>query len=259
MGNGFEALKGMAAELKAQARVRTEEKEEKERAQQRIARETKEFLTAMHKTGVKEAGGGIRLSSSVTDDKIDFGKAMTSAGVVPLGAEPRVRHKKVVKPEPKQTIADQAAVLEESLSDENDSIEFLESEDGKSYRRPEVGPDVPRDLRRGRWTVVGQIDLHGMFVDEARDAVIAFLKNAVATERFCVRIVHGKGNGSPDRQSILREKVRRWLKQRQEVVAFCEAREYDGGAGATIVRLRTVKPAPVQAVQATPADSTEIK
>ena len=50
-------------------------------------------------------------------------------------------------------------------------MEFLESEDGLSFRRPEVGPDVPRDLRRGRWVVMGQLDLHGMFVEEAREAV----------------------------------------------------------------------------------------
>jgi DNA-nicking Smr family endonuclease len=88
---------------------------------------------------------------------------------------------------------------------------------------------------------VGQIDLHGMFVDEARDAVAQFLKRAQATERLCVRIIHGKGNGSPNRQSVLREKVRRWLKQRDEVIAFAEPRENDGGAGATLVRLRPQK------------------
>jgi DNA-nicking Smr family endonuclease len=153
-----------------------------------------------------------------------------------------VRHaKKPAAPVPSQTIADNRQVLEDSLSDELDSVEFLESEDGLAFRRPGVGPDVPRDLRRGRWSVVGQIDLHGMFVDEARDAVAQFLKHAQATERLCVRIIHGKGNGSPNRQSVLREKVRRWLKQRDEVIAFAEPRENDGGAGATLVRLRPQK------------------
>ncbi len=163
---------------------------------------------------------------------------MREAGVTPLGVPTRAHHKKTVTTEPLQTIADNKAVLTESLSDEADSTEFLESEDGLSFRRPEVGPDVPRDLRRGRWVVMGQLDLHGMFVEEAREAVSNFLKNAVARELYCVRIIHGKGNGSPQGLSILREKVRRWLKQRSEVVAFAEPHERDGGAGATIVRLR---------------------
>ena len=68
----------------------------------------------------------------------------------------------------------------------------------------------------------------------------SFLKSARKQEMFCVRIIHGKGNGTPGRIGVLREVVRRWLKQRDEVVAFCEPRENDGGAGATIVRLRAL-------------------
>ncbi len=241
MGNGFEALKGMAAELKAQARERQEQKERAEKVEARVARDTLEFLHTMKKAGVKVASD-VKVPRNAVDHTdepdVDFAASMKKAGVQPLGGAKRVQHKKVVRPEPRQSIADNEAVLQESLSDDFDSIEFLESEDGKSFRRPSVGPDVPRDLRRGRWAIVGQIDLHGMFVEEARIAVVDFLKKAQQQERLCLRIIHGKGNGAPDRQSILREVVRRWLKQRDEVVAFCEARENDGGTGATIVRLK---------------------
>lgn len=240
MGNGFEALRPMAADLKAKARERQAQEHEAQQEQARVARQTQEFLQHMRTTGVK-AAAGTKVRRTVGDDdrpEIDFAAAMRRAGVEPLGATQRVEHKKAVRPEPRQTQADNEAVLQESLSDDFDSIEFLESEDGKSFRRPGVGPDVPRDLRRGRWVVVGHLDLHGMFVDQARMEVVQFLKRSQMNERLCVRIVHGKGNGSPDRQSVLREKVRRWLKQRDEVVAFCEPRENDGGAGATIVRLK---------------------
>ena len=86
----------------------------------------------------------------------------------------------------------------------------------------------------------GGSGVDGMTVDDARAAVAEFLKNARKQEIFCVRIIHGKGNGTPGRIGVLREVVRRWLKQRDEVVAFCEPREIDGGAGATIVRLRAL-------------------
>ncbi len=234
---GFEALRPLAAELKQKARERQEQEDREQKVQARIARDTQVFLETMKRTGVK-AASGVKIARRVEEKDIDFASAMKKAGVEPLGAAPRVHHSKGAAPEPRQTIADNESVLEESLSDELDSIEFLESDDGKSFRRPEVGPDVPRDLRRGRWSIVGQIDLHGMFVEEARIAVVDFLKKCQAHEWLCVRIIHGKGNGSPDRQSVLREKVRRWLKQRDEVIAFCEPRENDGGSGATLVRLK---------------------
>ena len=174
MGNNFDALRDMAATLKEQARERQEQNEKNERVQKRIARETLEFLQAMKKSGVKSAPD-IRLKAMCRDASISFTEAMHEAGVVPLGTAPRATHSKSVSSEPKQTMADNKAVLDESLSDEADSIEFLESEDGLSFRRPSVGPDVPRDLRRGRWVVMAQLDLHGMFVEEAREAVSSFL------------------------------------------------------------------------------------
>lgn len=238
--NGFEALAPLAADLKAKARERNEIVEKEEKAQREIARDTQAFLKAMKKSGVRAKAGNTVGTQEEPD--IDFASAMRRSGVEPLGATPRAHAKKKAPAAiPHQTLADNARVLEESLSDECESTEFLESEDGLSFRRPEVGPDVPRDLRRGRWSVVGQIDLHGMFVEEARDAVVDFLKRARSTDRLCVRIIHGKGNGSPDRQSVLREKVRRWLRQREEVLAFAEARENDGGAGVTLVRLSPLK------------------
>lgn len=235
--NGFEALKPMADQLKAQYRQREEEKNHEIEVQRTIAQGTREFLDTMQRTGVR-AAQGVKVKKSTRDADIDFASAMRQAGIEPLGAPKRAAHKKAVMPVPRQTIADKEQVLKESLSDEADSIEFLESEDGLAFRRPDLGPDVPRDLRRGRWVVMGQIDLHGMFVEEAREAVVDFIKRSRANERLCVRIIHGKGNGSPDRQSILREKVRRWLKQFDEVAAFAEPFERDGGAGATLVRLR---------------------
>jgi DNA-nicking Smr family endonuclease len=54
----------------------------------------------------------------------------------------------------------------------------------------------------------------------------------------CVRVVHGKGNGSPGREPVLKAKVRAWLVQKQEVIAFAQASAADGGHGALLVVLR---------------------
>ena len=139
---------------------------------------------------------------------------------------------------PRQRQRDEAAVLVESISDEFDVESLLETDDALSFRRREIGPEVVRKLRRGVWALQGQLDLHGLRRDEARERLGEFLREAARAGLRCVRIVHGKGNGSPGREPVLKGKVRIWLVQRNEVLAFAQARASDGGHGALIVLLR---------------------
>jgi len=139
---------------------------------------------------------------------------------------------------PQQREADEAAVLVESISDEFDAESLLETDENLAYCRPEIGPDVVRKLRRGVWALQGQIDLHGLRREQAREQLAAFLRDSARAGLRCVRVVHGKGNGSPGREPVLKGKVRHWLVQRDEVLAFTQARAIDGGAGAVIVLLR---------------------
>lgn len=140
-------------------------------------------------------------------------------------------------PWPRQRERDERNVLLEAISDEFDPESLMETDDQLSYRRSGVGADVLAKLRRGRWTVQGQVDLHGLTRDEAREALGLFLQGAGKRGWRCVRVVHGKGLGSPRREPVLKGKVRAWLVQRQEVLAFTQARGPDGGAGALIVLL----------------------
>ncbi|MEY8877717.1 MAG: Smr/MutS family protein [Leptothrix sp. (in: b-proteobacteria)] len=140
-------------------------------------------------------------------------------------------------PVPRQRELDDAMVMRSSLSDEFDAESLLETDDQLSYRRRGLGPDVMKKLRLGHWTVQGQIDLHGLTRDDARETLAAFLVDAGKRGWRCVRVVHGKGLGSPGRQPVLKGKVRNWLVQRLEVLAFTQARGPDGGAGALIVLL----------------------
>jgi DNA-nicking Smr family endonuclease len=52
-----------------------------------------------------------------------------------------------------------------------------------------------------------------------------------------VRVVHGKGLGSPGKTPVLKSKVQRWLVQKNEVLAFVQAKGSEGGAGALVVLL----------------------
>jgi DNA-nicking Smr family endonuclease len=108
------------------------------------------------------------------------------------------------------------------------------------YRHHREGhaPDILSKLRRGHWVVQGAIDLHGLISDEARVYVAAFLNDCKKRGLRCVRIVHGKGLGSRNREPVLKHKLRNWLMQRDEVIAYAEARRQDGGSGAVIVLLK---------------------
>jgi DNA-nicking Smr family endonuclease len=141
-------------------------------------------------------------------------------------------------PEPRQRQLDEQAVLGEAISDDFDVESLLETDDALSFRRRGIGPGVVKRLRRGDWAIQAQVDLHGLRRDEAREALAAFLRDAVRQGLRCVRVVHGKGHGSPGRQPVLKAKVRAWLVQKQEVIAFAQARGDEGGHGALVVLLR---------------------
>jgi DNA-nicking Smr family endonuclease len=140
-------------------------------------------------------------------------------------------------PEPLQRQADERAALQQALSDEVDVESLLLTDDGLSFRRPGVAADVVTRLRRGQWAIQGQIDLHGLTRDEARQALADFVRRSHQRSQRCLRVVHGKGHGSPGRRPVLKAKVQRWLAQCAEVVAFTQASGHEGGAGALIVLL----------------------
>ncbi|MBV8124582.1 MAG: Smr/MutS family protein [Burkholderiaceae bacterium] len=140
--------------------------------------------------------------------------------------------------EPLQRELDEREALRQALSDDFDVDSLLETDETLSFRRSEIGPDVVRKLRRGHWTLQAQIDLHGLRRDQAREALGGFIQDSARRGLRCVRVVHGKGNGSPGREPVLKGRVRRWLVQKQEVLAFVQARASDGGSGALMVLLK---------------------
>jgi len=144
-------------------------------------------------------------------------------------------------PVPRQQERDAQAALAEALSDSVDISTLLETDESLSFRRPGVGPDVTQKLRRGKWTIQRQIDLHGLRSDAAREALTGFIRDAHKHGIRCVRVVHGKGLGSPGKTPVLKDKVLRWLVQKSEVVAFVQAPPAQGGAGALLVLLQPVR------------------
>ena len=159
--------------------------------------------------------------------------------VTPLAIRQRVEHDRPPHPPiPQKRIEDDQQVLIASVSDEFEIDTLLHTDAELSFRRPGIGPDVLRKLRRGEWVIQDHLDLHGARVDEARELLAGFLREALRRGFRCVRIVHGKGLGSKDKVPVLKGKARVWLAQREEVIAFCQARPAEGGSGALVVLLR---------------------
>lgn len=140
-------------------------------------------------------------------------------------------------PLPVQQQRDEQAVMREALSDEFDVETLLDTDEALSFRRPGLGPDVVRKLRRGQWQLQGQLDLHGLRREDARLALADFIRHAHKSGWRCVRVIHGKGLGSPGKTPVLKNRVHSWLVQKKEVLAFAQARPADGGAGALVVLL----------------------
>ncbi len=160
-----------------------------------------------------------------------------------VGAVRPVRHDRVTpqrraaSPRPLFRERDEAAVLHDLLSEQFDPTD-METGEELVFIRPGLQLRTLRKLRRGQVLVGAELDLHGMTVAVARSAVAGFLGECRRRRVQCARIIHGKGRGSRHRAPVLKQKVGGWLRQRDEVLAYCSARSYDGGTGAVYVLLK---------------------
>ena len=162
----------------------------------------------------------------------------TVGKVTPLRAPGRVTHDLAPpNPLPLQTWRDEQAALRESLERIPPGSD-LETGEELNFVRPGIGAHVLRKLRRGHWIIQDELDLHGCTSDDARELLAEFLGRCARRGVRCVRIVHGKGLGSKNRQPVLKSKVAHWLMRRDEILAYCQARPTEGGGGAVVVLLK---------------------
>ncbi len=139
------------------------------------------------------------------------------------------------KPYPKA----QAVNVEEHLSTTAEfDVEKLGIEDSLSYTAPGLQYSVLKKLRKGQFGLDAEIDLHGLNSNEAKRQLLHFLHGSVEDGCRCVHIVHGKGYRSADNHPVLKNNLNLWLRQHQDVQAFCSAPPKDGGTGAVFVLLQ---------------------
>lgn len=207
--------------------------------QELFERESSEI--AAYKTNADEGQRYLINTMSMRDDTDGelnlFKQAVTN--VRPLKSNGAVQHPiKKPKPTPKQFNRDEHQALIDSLSDHYIPSYELETGEELLYVRDGHSPVILSKLRRGHWVVQKHIDLHGLVSDEARAYVSEFISDCKKRGIRCVRIVHGKGLGSYNKEPILKNKVRGWLMQKDEVIAYAQAKQEDGGSGAVVVLLK---------------------
>lgn len=172
------------------------------------------------------------------DGAILFRRAVADA--VPLPPHNRAAlMRQSPKPVARQHQLDNQQVLVDALSDPWEFDTAVATGEELLFARPGISAAAMRKLRRGGWVIQSELDLHGLGGDEARLALAAFLNHCMKDDWRCVRIIHGQGHGSKNHLPVLKNKVRHWLMQREDVLAFCQAPAVDGGAGAVIVLLKS--------------------
>jgi len=112
-------------------------------------------------------------------------------------------------------------------------------------------------LKRGRTSIEGRLDLHGMTMDQAHGALDQFIDRALRAGKRCVLVITGKGQransddpewGDADYRGprgVLRDAVPKWLQigaRRNQILAIEPARPQHGGDGAYYVLLRRKRP-----------------
>ena len=143
------------------------------------------------------------------------------------------------RPVPTQRLRDERAVLEDSLSDHAPWDSGFETGEELVFLRQGLPPHTLRKLRRGHWVIQDELDLHGLTSPDARALLIAFLNYSMRRGLRFVRIVHGNGLRSKNREPVLKHKVGTWLMRRDEILGFCQARRTEGGGGAVVVLLKS--------------------
>lgn len=117
-----------------------------------------------------------------------------------------------------------------------DRLDPVKSEDFLIFSRGGLQHKVLRQLRQGQFPAEAVLDLHGKTVIEARESLTEFLLQCQQDGLRHALIIHGKGRNSD--APILKNKLNNWLRQTEQVLAFCTTLPKHGGHGALYVLLR---------------------
>ena len=162
--------------------------------------------------------------------------------VTPVHSDKLPPKTKAIAPRARSREADDQAVMQELLEPDEYSFGFdddVETGEELSYSGDGIDNSSWRKLRRGEFRTDGILDLHGMKLEAAHEAVKRFIQTQRDANHRCLRIIHGKGKG--EEIPVMKRGVDGWLRRNKWVIAYCSCRPQDGGTGAVYVLIRRAR------------------
>lgn len=194
----------------------------------------------------------VEKTSDVIEPEMDFNQAMSQLGVVSIDPQQEEMETLLAQklteesetPQVKTPVTDEEIFLDslgelDCVFSDNFDEDYLEESEPLSGGEPRR----MKQLRQGKLKPQETLDLHGCYRDEAREKVRHFLKNRHAQGLQTVLIITGKGNRSPNGESVLRSDIEKYLTTHSSawVVEWGRAPRQYGGEGALVVFLRQPK------------------
>ncbi|MCD9467828.1 DNA endonuclease SmrA [Photobacterium iliopiscarium] len=118
-----------------------------------------------------------------------------------------------------------------------DNANMIKPDDMIEFKRDGVQLAVFKKMRQGKYAIHARLDLHKKTLAQARDEVLAFLKQSQRLDIRTVMIIHGKGERS-NPQALMKSFVATWLEQISDVLCFHSAQRQHGGTGALYVMIK---------------------
>ena len=184
--------------------------------------------------------------TSPADERREFLEAMSDVDPILATGKPRkVKSRKVeVKTSDDQEAREVMQALRDLVEGEA-PLSIHETDEAIEGAMEGLDPRILDRLREGEFSVQDHLDLHGYNRDEAKAKVESFLLKAMAQDKRCVLVIHGRGHGSKDHIPVLKNALKSWFTRRalrKKILAFTTARPCDGGAGAVYVLLKKHRP-----------------
>ena len=176
-------------------------------------------------------------ADDLRDDAAMFRDAV--GDVKPVNNDRRAPDPPKKRPIARSAQRDDKAVMEELLEDFSDN-ELLETGEHLAWTAPGLQKSVLRKLKSGKFAIQAELDLHGHTRQEAKQELQRFIHACRERDYRCMRIIHGRGRKSADREPVLKRALDGWLRQPRQVLAYCSARDNDGGTGAVYVLLKKI-------------------